>query len=217
MNPGIARATLNVIRKERKRRLASLPDDAPVADGQWLSVDEPFVNELCLMFLVAIRHQVERELLILAARATDDGKTLDYGQYQERLNDERVSLKGRDGWKKLAARLRLDSVPKWNSSMEILRLLANCYKHAPSQGPEKSLLLKLGLNQARNYASLAESLAVRKGLARFLCLDEGSDYCDIADEFLRRADRFLSTVREGSTISAVKGGRGSSRPRSFLC
>ena len=62
MNSKIARATLNVIRKERKRRLASLPDDPLAADDLWPSADEVFVNELCLMLLVAIRHQVEREL-----------------------------------------------------------------------------------------------------------------------------------------------------------
>lgn len=213
MNPKIARATLNVIRKERKRRLASLPDDPLVADDLWPSADEVFVNELCLMLLVAIRHQVERELFSLAARATDDGRTLNYAQYQRRLK----KLTGdKRRWEKLVATLNLDTVPEWGP-MEVLRLLANCYKHSASQAPQKPLLRKLSLDQARNYASLSESPALREGLARPLKLVEGSDYCDIASEFLTRADCLLSTVRQQQTLSAVKGGRGGARPSNFRC
>jgi hypothetical protein len=213
MDSRIARATLEVIRKDRKRRVASLPDEFS-GDDLWPSVDEVFVNELCLMLLVAISHQVERELFSLAARATPDGQTLNYAQYQRRLKKLNKDKKKR--WEKLVTTLRLDAVSEWRQ-MEVLRLLANSYKHSASQAPQKPLLRRLTLDEARNYASLSESPALREGLARSLRLDDGSDYCDIASEFLRCADGLLSTVRQQQTFSAVKGGRGGARPSNFRC
>jgi hypothetical protein len=218
MDIKIARDTLKVIRKERKRRLASLPDDPSIADHLWRSADEPFVNDLCLMLLVAIRHQVERELLILAALVTDDGTTtLSLANYEKRLNKARKSFRKKEGRKTLAAKLKIDSTLEQDLSMNILRMLVNGYKHTPSQAPERPLLRKLGLDPTRNYATLPESPAFREGLARSLNLDTHADFCDIAGEFLKRADRFLSAVRQQSTISIVKGRRGSARPSSFLC
>ena len=59
MDMTVAREVLRVFRTERRRRLAALPDHADAADDQVVPLDEPFVNELCLMLLVAVRHQVE--------------------------------------------------------------------------------------------------------------------------------------------------------------
>lgn len=101
--------------------------------------------------------------------------------------------------------------------METLRLLVNGYKHTPSQVPEKELLERLGLDTTRNYATMPESGAFRKGLAQSLNLKGSVDYCDIADEFLKRADRFLAEVqRRQPHIAQVRGGRGGARPSSWL-
>ena len=54
-------------------------EDPDYAYDQWLFTDEPFVNELCLVLLVVIRHQLERELLGLLARVIVDAKEIDGG------------------------------------------------------------------------------------------------------------------------------------------
>jgi hypothetical protein len=56
-------------------------EDPDLASDQWQFGDEPFVNELCLILLVAVWHQVEREVIWLAARVTGDGKQITREQY----------------------------------------------------------------------------------------------------------------------------------------
>jgi hypothetical protein len=48
------------------------------------------LNELCLMFLVTLRHQIERELVWLAALAADGGKVIDEKTYNERVEQLRA-------------------------------------------------------------------------------------------------------------------------------
>ncbi len=75
MDTRLAKNIVKLIRGERQRRASLLEDMHPeAADDRWLFTDLPFVAELCLMLLVAMRHQVERELISLAARAADNGK-----------------------------------------------------------------------------------------------------------------------------------------------
>ena len=54
-------ATVRAERRRRKQPLTGEDDDSP--HDRWLFVDEPFVNELCLVLLVALRHELERELV----------------------------------------------------------------------------------------------------------------------------------------------------------
>lgn len=71
MDTRVAKHVIDVIRAERDSRLARLVAEEPeLANALWHVYDEPFINELCLMLLVAIRHQVERELVLLTARVT---------------------------------------------------------------------------------------------------------------------------------------------------
>jgi hypothetical protein len=75
MEMRILKDIIAVIRAEQQRRESLLTDEEPnFAYDQWLFTDAPFVAELCLMLLVTLRHQVERELARLAARAVGDGK-----------------------------------------------------------------------------------------------------------------------------------------------
>jgi hypothetical protein len=149
---------VSVIRAERQRRLTLLKDeDGDWAYDQWLFTDEPFVNELCLVLLVAIRHQIERELLRLLARLTVGGNEVGGSEYRRRLRNERKLLRKRDGWTNAIARLDLRTFPEWHSSIETLRLLANRYKHDPLGDPDEGLLKHLQLDLTK-CASLPETL-----------------------------------------------------------
>lgn len=200
MDTSVAKHVIDVIRAEQDSRLARLVAEEPeLANALWHVYDEPFINELCLMLLVAIRHQVERELVLLAARVTSDGRELDTDQYRQKV--EQLSQPG--NWKKLKSKLQLTSFAEWEA-METLRLLANAYKHAPSTTPSKDLLKHLGLDLGGEYASLPESPTFREGLAASLDLQCDSDFCDIADELLARAGRFLTDVQAQVKLSPIK-------------
>ncbi len=187
---------IGVIRSESKRRSALLRDEDPdFAYDQWLFTDEPFVNELCLVLVVAIRHQVERELIRLAARVTRDGKDIDGKEYQQNVQKERERLRKADGWKNLSVTLSLTSSPEWESSIETLRLLANSYKHEPWEKPEAALLAHVKADVSLNYASLSESHLLRERVAECIGLPNDASYCDIAEEFLARAAKFVEDVQ----------------------
>ena len=213
MDTKVAKDTIDVIRRERKRRRSRLPDHPDAAYDQWLFGDSPFVNELCLMLLVAIHHQVERELIQLAAQKTDDGKSLSRAGYEKRLRIMREKWKS--DRKSIIARLELNSFPEWNRDLEVLRQIANSYKHTPWRRPDDKLLKLLQLNLKRNYASLPESDGIREGLAVYLKLRKDADYCSIVSKVLRRADAFLTAVKQQRGLSKVNWGPVSLHPRDF--
>jgi len=206
MDTMVAEEMLRMIKAEHDRRVEHLPEE----DGydQWIFIDEPFVNELCLTLLVAIRHQVERELVLIAARVTNGGRELEGEQYTQRIQKERDNLKKHDGWKDIAAKLHLGTFHEWGASMETLRLLANSYKHDPWAVPDEKLLKHLGLSLEVTYKTLSESDDLKKGLAASLNLQSDADYCDISDELLTRAGRFITevkkTLKEQGILSSIK-------------
>lgn len=213
MDTKVAAEIVAVIRREKRRRLARLRrEDSEFAYEIWQSRDEPFVNELCLMMLVAVHHQVERHLVKIAARFTGDGKKqLSPEVYRRRVRDERAWLHAK-GKRRLIAKLKLNSFSEWNRSMRTLQLLANCFKHSPSLTPDRALLkhLKLALVPGRRptvtYAPLPESDIFRGRLAVSLKLPKEADYCAITEEFLTRANRFLKAVEAQMGLSPVKWG-----------
>ena len=94
-----------VIRAENKRREPLLPGENPeFAYDQWVSTDAPFISELCLALLVALSHQIDRELIGLAARADDDGKEISRQRYgltgseRNRVNPHSVVHWAWTGW-----------------------------------------------------------------------------------------------------------------------
>jgi hypothetical protein len=93
---------------------------------------------MCLMVLVALHHQVERELVLLAAPA-NVGPTIILEQYQGGVRYQREQLR-KKGKCDLIAKLNLKSLAEWGNSMETLRLLANCLKHEPRQEPDEALV-----------------------------------------------------------------------------
>lgn len=209
----VARDILELIRTEQKRRVSLLSSvDEDVADDRWLFKDAPFLNELCLMLLIAVRHQVERDLVHFAARAADDGKEIDRQQYRARVQELRKGI----FWdrKEIEKRLKLDSC-EGHKSIETLRLLANSYKHDPSSEPDKKLLDWLNLETNANYQPLPESPALQERLAESIGLQTDADYCAIAEQFLGIVDRFLADVEKRTTLSPVKRVGASLNPRDF--
>lgn len=212
MDSAVVKDMIAVIRAERDRRIGSLAGEHPdYAPDRWLFTDEPFLNELGLVLLVAIRHQLERELICLAARVTGDGHELGGEEYRHLVEDERDRLRA-DGWTSLIAKLRLTAFPEWDTSLKTLQLLANDYKHNPSHGPGEDLLKHLGLNPIISrsptvrYAPLPESRHFREALARSLNLASTADYSVIAEELLSLTARFLADVEQQPGLSAVKWG-----------
>jgi hypothetical protein len=214
MNTRLAKNILEIIRSEEERRISLLDDkDSDAAYDQWVFKDAPFLAELCLMLLVALRHQVERELVVLAARAANDGKEIDGKQCQKRVKElQDLPLSKR--WKTIEARLKPQCC-LGAEAIEALRLLANSYKHDPSKEPAEDLLKLLNLEVGVNYAPLPESDALREALAASVGLNQDADYCDIAETFLDIVDIFLTDVRRQPQISRVKWGAASLNPKDF--
>lgn len=219
MNTQILKEMVAVIRIEQERRLSKLKDEDPnIAYDQWLFTDEPFLNELCLMLLVTSRHQIERELVRLAARADEDGEEISGQQYQEKVKQLRkTNRKGKNigwDWMEISKRLKLEFYEKYKF-IEALRLLSNSYKHDPSMEPDEELLSLLSLETGVNYAPFPESDALRKGFADFIGLKEDTDYCDIANQFVEIASNFLAEVESQTKLSKVNWGAVSLNPNDF--
>lgn len=176
---------------------------------QWLFIDAPFVNELCLMLLVTLRHQVDREEIKLAALAAHDGKDISPEEYHEEVQKLKIEKKGKKtkywNFTTIRARLKLESCTG-DASMKTLRALANLYKHEPSMEPNKELLELLKLKKEDNYQSLPESHALQEGLAVSICLGKDADYCDIAERFVDIAKAYLADAESHIKKSPVKRG-----------
>lgn len=217
MDTKFSKEIIAIIKAEEQRRSSLRTDEDPnIAYDRWLFEDEPFVNELCLMFLVTLNHQVERELVWLAARAADDGKEISGQQYHEKVKQLKKQLRKdyQKTWEEIKDRLGLKSYEGYGC-LEALRFLANSYKHDPSMEPNGKLLDKLNLQTGVNYAPLPESEGLRKGLAEFICLGEDTGYCDIAVRFVDIAGDFLAKVESRKGVSPVKWGPVSLKPKDF--
>jgi hypothetical protein len=206
MNLAHARVYLGVIRAEEQRRSELLDRvDPNVGYDQWLFADAPFIGELCLVFLVALRHHVERQLLHFAARAADQGQPISRGQYEARV-DELENMKPSKLRSTIEARLAVSGRLHYRA-VEALRLLANAYKHNARKEPPSGLLAHLGLNTALTYAELPESHELRKGLAGIVGLPDDAGHCQIAAGFVERVEAFLEDVQVHGRLSNVIMGR----------
>lgn len=148
------------------------------------------------MLLVTLGHQIERELLGLAARAGQDSEEISRQQYEENIKKFRKGIGW--NWQEIRQRLKLKEEPE---SIIVLRFLSNCYKHDPSFLPDEELLNSLSLPTGVNYARLPESDDLREGLAKFIGLYGNADYCDIADKFIEIAADFLKEVESQANLS----------------
>jgi hypothetical protein len=214
MDTHILKDMIALIRTEQERRSSLLnAEDPDYAYDHWIFWDEPFINELCLMFLVTLRHQVEREFVGLAARAVDGGCEISYTQYKEKINQLR-KLNKQQLHDEIEKRLNLKSCRKYDF-MEALRLLTNSYKHDLPQKLHRNLLKKLQLESEGNYAPLPESDSLRKGLANFIGIGDEAGYCDIAEQFVDIASDFMVEVKSLTKLSKVERKAVSINPKDF--
>ena len=197
-----SKAVLAVIRHEAQRR------DEVERDPHWAYeqqfADNAFTNELCLILLVALRHQLERKLIRLAARAGYGGAEIGGPQYEQGLLDLRKAGSGATDWNKVNGRLGITSANR-PSPIESLRLLANAYKHDPNTQPDQ-LVTHLGLSTSISYAELPESDALREGLAVSVGLAPSANYSAIAERFIDPVEAFLSDIENRVPLSRVRWG-----------
>ena len=201
MDAVILDGIIAIIREERQRRISQLENIHPdFANTKWKFEDEPFINELCLMLLVTLRHQFERECVFLAARAADDGKEISFDKYKKRIEELRDNRSW--NWKEIRNRLGLG--PQEEKPEKVLRLLSNLYKHDLWMKPDDDFLRCLNLDNDLNYASLPESDAVREGLANLIGLKKNADYCDIAHRYIEHVRVLLLNMESLNKLSRVK-------------
>lgn len=201
-----AKGYLSVIKAEERRRATLLRDEDPdFAYDQWLFTDAPFISELCLVFLVSLRHHVERRLLHFAACAADAGQPIKRADYEERV-EELLYLRADKRWKEIEKRLDVAHCAHY-ATVEALRLLANAYKHDPKKQPNKELLTHLGLDLTLTYAQLPESKELQKALALIVGLAGDAEYCDITERFVERVQEFLNDLQARNALSRVNWGK----------
>ena len=200
-----AKAYLNVIKAEQRRRAELLPDHPDAAYDQWVFNDAPFINELCIVFLVALRHHIERRLMSFAACAADAGRPITKQEFSARMK-ELSDLENRKKWEEIRRRLGPDQCAH-HQVIEALRHLANAYKHDPRLEPDCKLLEHLGLDLSLKYAAIPESSTLQEGLGMILGLPANASYPDIATSFVECVQVFLDDVKVRNKISPVKGGR----------
>jgi hypothetical protein len=205
MDPRDAKAFVDLLVTEANRRRALLPDDdgTGLAYDIWTS-DLAFLHDLSLLYLVALRHHIERRLLFYAVCATGHGKPIKRATFVKR---HRVLQKLHMGkrWNEIDRRLNPSHAAHYRS-VEALRLLANSYKHDPRKQPAKELIKYLKLNQRLLYAELPESGELQKGLARLLDLTDKAGYADIVERFVEHSEEFLKDVAARNKLSSVHWG-----------
>jgi hypothetical protein len=215
MDTRVLKEMIAVIRAEQQRRASLLmKEDSDFANDRWLSTDGPLVNELCIMVLVTLSHQVERQLVRLAARADESGKEISGQEYEAKVREIRKGLRNRRGWDEIKVRLNVESCEGYTST-EALRFLVNSYKHNPSMEPDKELLKFLDLKTEVNYAPLPESPKLQEKLAVSIGLGKDADYCDIVERFVDIASGFLADMQNRTKLSPVRWDPVSLNPDTF--
>lgn len=192
---------LNLVNAEARRRKSLRNAFRDYAYDEWVFKHLPFLHDLFLLFLVAIRHDIERSLLFLAACATDHGNPITRAEYDQRMN-ELQTMQLRKRWEVIEDQLSLTESIHYKS-IEALRLLANYYKHDPGKQPSAQLIKCLGLDANGSYAPIPESEELQKGLARIVGLPEKALYADIVERFVEQAEEYLKDARSRNRISKV--------------
>jgi hypothetical protein len=203
-----AKAFITLVAAEYKRRADLLPEDddgTGYAYDQWMFTDLPFLHDLCILYLVAVRHHIERRLLFFATCATGHGNKIKRADF-ERAQRSLLALPQGKRWKEIARRLKPTQCARY-SSVEALRLLANSYKHDPRLQPDMDLVRHLGLDEKLIYAPLPESFELKRGLARIVGLPDDSRFAEITQKFVEHADEFLKDVQAKNVLSPVNWGR----------
>jgi hypothetical protein len=201
METQILKEMIGVIKAEQQRRETQLDTmDPDYQYDRWQFIDRPILNDMSLMILDALRQQVERELIRIAALS--GGHEISGVEYQANLQRERERLR-KGGWTDLDKILKLKRCRE-GKYIEALRLLSNSYKHGPTVEPDEELLQLLMLETNVKYAPLSESNSLREALGRFVGLGKDADLCDIAEEFIGKASIYVDAIRQKMTLSPIR-------------
>jgi len=215
MNTKLIKALVKLVKSEeqnRERARKSMPPDA--AYNQAIFHDTPLTNELYLLVLLFVWHDIEKEIVLLAALSAVRNPSPitrdDYGKEVRRLEGL-----GQDKRRKELEQLlpKIDT-RAWDF-LDTLRLLANSFKHDPFDKPKAILLKRLGLPGNMNYASLSESGAVRFGLGRVLAIGDDAEFSEIVDAVYKSCDRLLFLLRAATPLRSFEYERVSMNPDTF--
>ena len=175
-------------RRERECRVEQ-PDEYDGPGDDYF--EEFYINDLCLMFLVTLYHAVEREVLHLATHVGSQELTPDdVASNRKGLS----SLRDRALYQKLNGLLNLSV--EGTESMNTLRLLANSYKHDSMRSVSKDLRDHLHLPDNLNYAPMEQSFKLRCALSKNLGVKDSTNFVAITEEFLRRAETYLTSLKQ---------------------
>jgi hypothetical protein len=214
MNTDLIRSLVGLVEAEeqnRKNARSSMPVEA--ADYQATFRDTPLVNELYLLVLLFIWHEVEKEIVLIAALSSMvDNSPISRDDYSKEV-DRLGSLDGKTRKRELKKLLPLDR-RQWDL-LEVLRLLANSFKHDPFDKPNGILLKRLGLPENANYAPLSESGAVRFGLSKFLGIGDEATFSEIVNALRKSCDQILFVLRSGTRLRSFKHELVSLNPDTF--
>jgi len=215
MNTKLIKSLIELVKAEelsRENARSSMSPDA--ADVQATFNDTPLTNELYLLVLLFVSHDVEKEIVLLAAlSASQDTSPITRDDYRKEAN--RIGGLGLEKKKKeLEKRLPALDQRAWDL-LDLLRLLANSLKHDPFDKPSGVLLKRLGLSENMNYASLYESGAVRFGLGKFLGIGDDAAFSEIVEAICKSCDRVLFMLRAATPLRSFEYERVSLNPDSF--
>jgi len=215
MNTKLIRSLVEFVQTEEQNRAVARESMSPeVAYDHAIFYDNPLTNELYLLVLLFMWHDIEKEILLASARSGVHGSSA-FSRDEFRNEVERLagmSFKKR----RIEIEKRLPTIDRrsWDL-LDLLRLLANSFKHDPFDKPDESLLKCLSLAPNMNYATLAESAAVRYGLGGFLGIGDDASFAEIVEEIRKRCDRILFMLHAGANPRPFDDERVSLNPRTF--
>lgn len=208
---------IDVFKLEFDRRSKLRDSQNPALNyDQLVFEDEPFINELCLMTLVTLRHEIDRQIALLAARSNQKDNEISVEQYRHNVKQlQAISRNPKKFWGEIWQVLDEDIYRKYKE-IEALRLISNEFKHGFFSTPDEELLRFLSLNTSYNYAPLSESDELRKGLAIFIGISPDADYFEIVNKFVEIAHNFLTEMEKKTKPCKIKGKAVSFNPDTFL-
>ncbi len=197
MKPTLISSLVGLVKEEEQRRESAR--SSMTVDAALESVilrDGPLTNGLYIFVLLLMWHEIEKELVLFAARsAWKDESPITHDDFKDevvRLGALRASERKKELKKLLPA---LDT-RAWDL-LDVLRLLANSLKHNPFDKPTGTLLKRLGFPENTNCASLSESGLLQFGLGRFLGIGETATFSEIVDEVSKSCNRILFLLQTG--------------------
>jgi hypothetical protein len=216
MNTNLIKSLIELVKAEelsRENARSLMPADA--ADYQATFRDTPLTNELYLLVLLFIWHEIEKEIVLIAALSgSQDASPITRDDYRKKVT--RLEKLNQDRRKRELEKLLPALDPRAWDLLDVLRLLANSFKHDPFDKPKGVLIERLGLPKNMNYAPMSESGAVRFGLAKFLGIGDDASFSQIVDAVCKSCDRILLALRAGTPLRSFDTGeRVSLNPDTF--